>query len=67
MFAKIWCTDFILAHEIKEVCFLSWKQVIGERSELTLCSCHLRFVGYICIGRNFEFSSRRRGIVSVQK
>ena len=38
--------------------------LIGERSELTLCSCHLRFVGYVGIGRNFEISLRRRGIVN---
>ena len=41
--------------------------VIGEQSEPTECSCQSRFVGglymYRPIGRNFEVSSKRRGIV----
>ena len=40
--------------------------IIGERSEPTECSCHSRFVGCICIGRNFEISLRRR-VHSAQK
>ena len=37
--------------------------IIGEQSELTVSSCQSRFVGRVCIGRNFEISLRRRGIV----
>ena len=39
------------------------KNSVGERSE-PKCSCQSRFVGYICIGRNFEISLRQRGIVT---
>ena len=37
--------------------------LIGKRSELTVSSCQLRFMGRVCIRRNFEISLRRRGIV----
>ena len=43
---------------------LSEHTLVGEQSELTECSCQSRFVGCICIGRNFEISLRRRGIVN---
>ena len=56
-------TCFMESVGSKEYICIYKKGIIGERSELTVSSCQSRFVGRVCIGRNFEISLRRHGIV----